>query len=209
MTPPRPSTATSSFSSTAGTASRRRSPPPANPPSTSIFPTAAAGGFLVYTAAFLRRGTPNLGFVASSRPDDLASACEAFVQVKKSGDANAFGSLVASVRRAATPGRATSPSRPTACPFSPRRLPRGHESVQDPGRRRRRPGIAPAIKEQMGIPVVDVPFAEVNDAWAAADKDEAAAVADRWAEAAACVEGVSRDDARERRRRCTSARRPS
>ena len=43
----------------------------------------------------------------------------------------------------------------------------------------------------MGIEVVDVPFAEVNDAWKAADKDEAAAIADRWQKTAAKVEGVA------------------
>jgi hypothetical protein len=55
------------------------------------------------------------------------------------------------------------------------------------------PGIAPAVQEGMGIEVVNVPFAEVNEAWAAADKDEAAAIADRWMKTAAKVEGVTRD----------------
>jgi len=45
--------------------------------------------------------------------------------------------------------------------------------------------------ERMGIQVVRVPFAEVNDAWKAADRDESRAVAGRWARAAARVEGVS------------------
>lgn len=157
------------------------------------FPYGGSGGFLVYTAAFLRKRTPNLGFVASSRPEDLAAACRAFAQVKRSGAANEFGSLVAAVRRAATPGpgdlfvaddglvclsagdclKAMKASKILAVGGS-------------------WPGIAPAIREQMGIEVVDVPFAVVNDAWAAADKDEASAVADRWAAAAARVEGVDR-----------------
>ena len=45
----------------------------------------------------------------------------------------------------------------------------------------------------MGIQVMHVPFAEVNDAWEAADKDEARAVADRWKKTAAMVEGVTRE----------------
>ena len=45
--------------------------------------------------------------------------------------------------------------------------------------------------ERMGIPVVHVPFAEVNDAWKAADRDESRAVAARWQKSAAKVEGVS------------------
>jgi L-fucose isomerase-like protein len=46
----------------------------------------------------------------------------------------------------------------------------------------------------MGIPVVYVPFSELNDAWAAADKDEARAVADRWIKTASRIEGVSREE---------------
>jgi L-fucose isomerase-like protein len=46
----------------------------------------------------------------------------------------------------------------------------------------------------LGIPVDYIPFAELNAAWAAADKDEARAVADRWAKSAAKMEGVSRDE---------------
>ena len=34
------------------------------------------------------------------------------------------------------------------------------------------PGIAPANREEMGIAMVNVPFAEVNEAWLAADKDQ-------------------------------------
>ena len=55
------------------------------------------------------------------------------------------------------------------------------------------PGIAPAIMEAMGIEVVEVPFAEVNEAWAAADKDASEAIADRWAKTASRIEGVDRE----------------
>jgi L-fucose isomerase-like protein len=46
----------------------------------------------------------------------------------------------------------------------------------------------------MGIPVVYLPFAELNDAWAAADKVAARAIAERWMKSAALVEGVSYDE---------------
>jgi L-fucose isomerase-like protein len=45
----------------------------------------------------------------------------------------------------------------------------------------------------MGIPMEYVSFAEVNDAWKAADKDESRAVADRWQKGAAAVVDVSRE----------------
>jgi len=47
--------------------------------------------------------------------------------------------------------------------------------------------------EIMGIPIVHVPFAEVNDAWRAADADEARALADRWEKTAKVIEGVTRE----------------
>jgi L-fucose isomerase-like protein len=50
-------------------------------------------------------------------------------------------------------------------------------------------GPAPSI---LGIQVSFIPFADINAAWAAADKDEARAIADRWTRTAAKIEGVSR-----------------
>jgi len=41
--------------------------------------------------------------------------------------------------------------------------------------------------------VEQLPFAELNDAWKQADKDETRAVADTWAKAAKRIEGVSRE----------------
>jgi len=157
------------------------------------FQYGGSGGFLVYTADFLRKKTPNLGFVASSRSEDLIAACRAFDKVKRSGAAGEFGSLVASARRSATPGPGdlSVAADDLAC------LPAG-----DCLRKMKEskilavgggwPGIAPAVQEGMGIEVVNVPFAEVNEAWAAADKDESAAIADRWQATAARIEGVDR-----------------
>jgi hypothetical protein len=157
------------------------------------FQYGGSGGFLVYTAGFLRQGTPNLGFVASSRSEDLVDACRAFDRVKRSGAAAEFGALVAASRRARTPG----PSQVFFAADDLACLPAG-----DCLRRMKEskilavggnwPGLAPAVQEGMGIAVVNVPFAEVNDAWAAADKDEAEAIADRWQASAARVEGVDR-----------------
>jgi hypothetical protein len=45
----------------------------------------------------------------------------------------------------------------------------------------------------MGIQIEHIAFAELNDAWKAADKDEARAVAEGWTQAAQKVEGVSRE----------------
>ncbi len=158
------------------------------------FQYGGSGGFLVYTADFLRKKTKNLGFVASSRPEDLVAACGAFGKVKRSGAPNEFGALVAASRRSSTPDPGDPGVAADALAVC---------STEDCLRKMREskilavggswPGIAPAIKSEMGIEVLDVPFAEVNEAWAAADKDESAAIADRWLKTAARVEGVTRD----------------
>jgi len=51
-------------------------------------------------------------------------------------------------------------------------------------------GEAPSI---LGIAVENVTFAEVNEAWKAADREASRAVADRWQKNARVVEGVSRE----------------
>lgn len=157
------------------------------------FPYGGSGGFLVYTAGFLRQETPNLGFVSSSRDEDLVAACRAFDQVRRSGAAGEFGALVAASRRARTPG----PSEvfftadDLACLPASECL-RAMKASKILAVGGGWPGLAPAVREGMGIEVVNVPFAEVNDAWAAADPDEAGAIADRWAATAARIEGVDR-----------------
>ena len=47
------------------------------------FQYGGSGGFLVYTARFLRNKTPNIGFVASSRMGDLVDAVRCFSLISK------------------------------------------------------------------------------------------------------------------------------
>ncbi len=60
------------------------------------FQYGGSGGFLVYTAGFLRAKAPNVGFVASSKIEDLVAAVQCFEQVKKGGVAADF--VAATVR---------------------------------------------------------------------------------------------------------------
>jgi len=158
------------------------------------FPYGGSGGFLVYTADFLRKKTPNLGFVASPRPEDLVAACRAFGPVKRSGAAGDFGALVAAARKASTPApgdlRAAADDLVAVPAAEALKTMRASKILAVGGGW---PGIAPAIREGMGIEVVNVPFAEVNEAWSAADRDEAGAIAESWQRIAAKVEGVSRE----------------
>jgi hypothetical protein len=155
------------------------------------FQFAGSGGFLVYNAAFLRNKTSNVGFVASSEIADLAEAVQCFAGAKGAAAAASFAAATARVRAQRTPQAGNlaciaDPLKPLPTEDCVRRMKeskilavRGQES-----------GPAGAI---MGIPIVHVPFSELNDAWKAADPDESRAVADRWERAAEKVEGVSRE----------------
>ena len=154
------------------------------------FQYGGSGGFLVYTAGFIRAKSPNVGFVASSEIDDLVEAVKCFAIVKKGGSPADFVAATAKVRIKNTP-------RPGNLSCDPDKL--KTISPQECLRQMKESRIL-AIRSQesgpgapiMGIPVDKVSFAEVNEAWKAADKDEAAAVADRWQKDASKIEDVSR-----------------
>jgi hypothetical protein len=155
------------------------------------FQYGGSGGFLVYNAAFLRKKAANVGFVASSREEDLVEAVKCFSLVKKKGASIDFAEATARVRRNRTPV----PGDLECKPDDLRML-----SAEDCVRRMKESKILAVRGQQsgptnpmMGIPVEHVSFAEVNDAWKVADKDQARAVADRWEENATAVVGVTRE----------------
>lgn len=154
------------------------------------FKYAGSGGFLVYTAAFLRAGAPTVGFVASSRIEDVAAAVRCFELVRQGGSPADFAAATARLRAEATPAAGDLTCHPdhvvtlgaAECLQGMRDSPilavRGQETR--------------AGETIMGMPVQFIPFAEVNQAWETADRDEAGAVADRWERTASVVEGVDR-----------------
>jgi len=156
------------------------------------FQFGGSGGFLVYTAGFMRAGARNVGFVASSRLEDLIEAVRCFETAKAGGPGFDFAAETARVRTGRTPRPGDLSCRPDAVAVL---------SAEETARRLkasrilavRGPESQPSISV-LGIPVDYLPFAELNAAWAAADKDEARAVADRWTKSAAFIEGVSRDE---------------
>ena len=156
------------------------------------FQYAGSGGFLVYSAAFLHANVRNVGFVASSYFTDMLEAVCCFADARAAGPGFDFEAAVARIRRTRTPGPGN-----LACKTDALELLSPAETVL-----RMKASKILAVRDDkggsasilMGIPVIQVPFAEVNEAWAAADKDEARAVADRWAKNAARVEGVSREE---------------
>jgi len=156
------------------------------------FTYAGSGGFLVYTAAFLRGGTRNVGFVSSSRIEDLVDGVRCFEQARAGGPGFDFAAATSAVRK----GRTSGPWELTVKADRLETLPtaetvRRIKSAKLLAVRDDKTGPATTV---MGVPVIQIPFSEVNQAWAAADKDEARVIADRWIKTAAVVEGVSRDE---------------
>ncbi len=155
------------------------------------FQFAGSGGFLVYTAEFLRAHAANVGFVASSREEDLVGAVKCFSIVKSGGSAADFVAAVANERVQRTrKGGPLSCRSDKVTTLSAAECTRRMKASKILAVRGQESGPA---GDAMGIPIVNMPYAEVNDAWQAASKDDSRAIADRWQKTAAKVEGVSRE----------------
>ncbi len=155
------------------------------------FQFGGSGGFLVYTAGFIRRQAPNVGFVASSRFEDVIEAVKCFNLVKKGGSVSDFVAATGKVRKDKTPKPADMSCKQDSlkCLSAEECLKRMKES-KILAVRSNEPKPDSTV---LGIPLANLAFSEINDAWKAADKDESRAVADRWQKSAAAVVDVSRE----------------
>lgn len=155
------------------------------------FQYGGSGGFLVYTAAFIRNKTPNVGFVASSRPEDLVNAVKCFGVVKKGGSPSDFVAATARARMDGTPKPGDMGCTPDPLStLSAKECMRRMKQSKILAVRNQESGPADSLA---GIPMERVAFAEVNEAWKQADKDESRVVADRWQRDASAVIDVSRE----------------
>jgi hypothetical protein len=157
------------------------------------FPYGGSGGFLVYTAAFLRNKAPNFGFVSTGRLNDVVAAVKCFALVKKGGAVGDFVAATAQLRLDRTPAVGAGSCTPDSslATLSPKECLQKMKEAKILAVGGGWPGIAPAIKAEMGIEVSNVSFAELKEAAQAADKEEACAFAERWQKTAAKIEGVS------------------
>lgn len=155
---------------------------------------AGSGGFLAYTSGFLRAKAPNVGFVSSSRIEDLAEAVKCFALVKGGKPLSDFTAATAALRTQRTPKAGDLACTADALKtLSPQECLKKMKECKILAVGGGFPGIVPAIEKEMGIAVVKVPFEEVNDAWKAADKDQSREIADRWQKTAAAIVGVPRE----------------
>lgn len=153
------------------------------------FQYGGSGGFLVYTADCLRQKRENFGFICSSDFNLIISALRAFEQYKGAENQTSFAELVRKVRVDQTPR----PGYLKCYPDKLRVLP-AEETVslmkQSPILLfRDEKGGEPF--EMAGIPVLNLPFSELNQAWKKADREEAKAVARVLGQKASLVRQVS------------------
>ncbi|MGW8180497.1 MAG: hypothetical protein ACWGQW_17320, partial [bacterium] len=155
------------------------------------FQYGGSGGFLVYTAGFLRQKTPNLGFVASSKIEDLAEAVKCFELIRNGGSPSDFAAATEQVRLAGTPRAGD-----LSCSHDPLSVISTDECVQ-----KMKESRILAVKDQnarpaedlFGIPMQYITFAEINEAWKNADKDKSRTIAEKWHTNAKEVIHVSSD----------------
>jgi hypothetical protein len=152
------------------------------------FQYAGSGGFLVYTAGFLRRNDPNFAFVASSNMDDLVRAVQCFQGKKNPAE---FVDAVNRCRLEGTPAPGDLTVVPD--PIAQLSVDDGLEKMKQSRILALRDTEAKAADPIMGIPLEYLSFEELNQAWEDADRDEAKAIADRWEQTADRIEGVSRE----------------
>jgi hypothetical protein len=155
------------------------------------FQFGGSGGFLVYMADFIRKHAPNVGFVASSRIEDVAEAVKCFDLVKQGGSVSSFVAATTRVRMQNTAKGGDLQCLPDpVTTISADECIRRLKASRILAVRGQETGSAGAI---LGIPIDLVTYAEVNDAWKAADKAQSTEVADRWQKNATEVIGVSRE----------------
>jgi hypothetical protein len=153
------------------------------------FQFGGSGGFLVYNSSFLHNKTKNVGYVASSRIEDLVSAVDCFKLIR---DGEAGTNFAAAITKARINSTMASGNFTVAPNIITSLTP--EETIKRLGKSK-----IIAVRDQksekaepiMGIPLEYIPFSEVNSAWRGANKDEAAGIVERWKKTALEIVGVS------------------
>ena len=155
---------------------------------------AGSGGFLVYTSSMLRWKRPNFAFMSSGRIDDLVAAAGCFPLARGEDGVAAFVQAVTDVRKSRTPEApdmtCLEDNFETLTTEELLKELKGKKLLEfESGWH----GIADQVRESLGIEIVRLPFAELNDAWEKADRAEAAKIVARWKEEAESIEGISEE----------------
>jgi hypothetical protein len=148
---------------------------------------AGSGGFLVYNAQLLGEQSPNVGFVASSRIEDLFAAVNCFNIIAGGGSTAEFVAATAKARYESTPqpGKFSLHTNNLDVLSPEECIKRLHNSrilaVNDECKKCRT-----GYGHSLGIHIY-----WINDAWKTADKDEAKGIVARWKKSAEAIIDVS------------------
>ena len=153
------------------------------------FQYGGSGGFLVYSAGFLREDMNNVGFVSSSNVEDLVTAVKQFEIIRKGGTSRDFVAATRRMRLKSMPSPANMNfTQDDLTCISPEECVKRMKSSRILAVRNVESAPADPI---MNIPMEFVSFSVLNEAWKAADRDEARAVAEKWQSKATDVQDVS------------------
>ena len=146
-------------------------------------------GFVIYTSSLIRAEKPNFAYMSSNRLEDLVAAAACFPIAKGPGGTKAFVEAVAKVRRDIVAGVRVD----MKCTedkfdiFSTEDLLKELKTKKMLAYEGTSPQFIAAAKETLGIEIFNRPFAELNDHWEKADKDQAREVLLRWKQTAASI----------------------
>ncbi|MCX7871895.1 MAG: hypothetical protein N2487_01265 [Verrucomicrobiae bacterium] len=153
------------------------------------FKYGGSGGFLTYTATFIRENAKNVGFLSSSRSSDLIEAVKCFERIESQSDVIKFADYIAEIRRQNTPKASRLSFKTDA--LDTISLDDWVKQIKESRILAVRGQQSGPAGEMMGMKVIHVPFAEINEAWKNADKEKSRAVAMQWRKNAAKVEDVN------------------
>ncbi|MCS7238851.1 MAG: twin-arginine translocation signal domain-containing protein [Thermoguttaceae bacterium] len=153
---------------------------------------AGSGGFLVYTAGFMRQGQENVGAMCSSKMEDFLAAVGCFRKLREGASAAQVAAAMNRLRVERTPAPGDLTCKADSCTvLSPDETLRRVRDAKILAVGGGWPGIVEALDKELGLKVVRVEFQELNQAYDQADKDQAREIASNWQKSAARVADVT------------------
>ncbi len=146
------------------------------------------GRFLSSVAMSINEKQSNIGFVSSSRIEDIVASVKCFENIAKGGSVDDFAGATerARIKSTPAPGNLSYNEDVFKTLSADETLHRMKESKILAARNQTSRCADPI----MGIPLEYISFAELNYAWETADKHEAEAIAENWQNKATEVTGV-------------------
>ena len=160
------------------------------------FPYGGSGGFLVYTARLLRSKAENLAFICSDNFAHLVAAANCFPLAKEAGGVRAFVDGVKKVRLNIMEGVAKADMKYIDDPFDVLSTGDLMKELKTKKMLEYESGwadVGQQTKESLGIEIIRRPFAELNELWEKANKDQAMEIVNRWKNGAEKIIGVPDD----------------